>query len=437
MRLTVLCALLTVSLATPVRAQYPAPADSVAGPVLEPETDDEANQADDPNRVPYETDSHLGHHVLAFPSTVWNGLTSLFREGVLWAEYSGTIERLQRRYTGPEPPPYGFTPEVTFGGQDEFGAGLSVFYNDLFGTGRRIRLGGRYTIVGTYSVTSRFGDPSLFGSGITYNLDGGYFNDEEQRFYFGGNDAPDDERFDYAFRKVEVNNTFAFPLTGPLSLALDGEYMFMNVRDGDAPFPIETVPGFGKSHLVTGGGNLILDLSQQAGLFAQREFQGTILLASYHYTQDVSGRDFAYHRLAGEVRQFVPLPVLPYDRRLALRLRYEKTHPLQDNLVPFFNESTLGGPHTLRGFDNNRFREEGYVLFNAEYRWPVWDILDGVVFFDSGQVFQRYKEIGLNEFHSNVGAGLRVYGRSGIAGRLEGAYGPDGIRLLAQIGTVF
>ena len=105
--------------------------------------------------------------------------------------------------------------------------------------------------------------------------------------------------------------------------------------------------------------------------------------------------------------------------------------------MPFYEATTLGGVHTLRGYDHDRFRDEGYILLNAEYRWPVWDIFDGVVFFDTGQVFQRYKEVALDEFHSNVGAGLRVYGRSGVAGRVEAAYSPDGLRLLAQIGTVF
>ncbi len=438
MRLVALCALAVLFAALPARAQYPVPADSVAGPVLEPQTDAEANQAPDPNRVPYETETNAGHHVLALPATLWRGLASVFREGVLWAEYSGTLARLQQRYTGPAPPPYGFTPEFNFGGQDGFGVGGSVFYNDLFGTGRRIRLGGRYSLSGTYSITSRFRDPSLFGSGIRFNLDGGYHNDVEQNFYFGGNDAPDEERFKYAFRRGRADAVFAIPLPAHLKIALEGEYKYMDVRDGDEQaFPVGLVPGFGTAQLISGGGNLILDLSQRAGLYAEREYQGTIFLLSYHYGQDVSDRNFAYHRVAGEVRQFVPVPFLPFDRRLALRARYEKTHPPDGMDVPFYEATTLGGVSTLRGYDQDRFRDEGYLLFNAEYRWPIWDIFDGVVFFDTGQVFQRYSDVAFDAFHSNVGVGLRVYGRSDVAGRLEAAYSPDGLRLLAQIGTVF
>ena len=439
MRCVLLCALAAFLAAAPVRAQYPVLADSsVASPVLEPATDEDANQADDPNRVPYETDSNVGHHILAFPATLWSGLASVFREGVLWAEYSGKIERVQARYIGPDPPRYGFSPEFNVGGRDGVTLGGSVFHNNVFGTGRYARVGGRYGFSGTYSIHGRFRDPGLFGSGLRLGLNGSYVNDTQENFFFGGNEAPAEERFEYAFRRALAHAHMTLPVVHPLSIDVEGDYKFMRVRDGDGePFPEESIPGFGTAHLVSGGANLVLDLSERAGLHAQREYQGTIVLLSYHYGQDVSDRNFAFHRVAGEVRQFIPVPFLPYDRRLALRARYEKTHPPNGKVVPFYEASTLGGVHTLRAYQYARFRDEGYVLFNAEYRWPVWDVLDGVVFFDTGQVFQRYDEVALDAFHSNVGAGLRVYGREGVAGRLEAAYGEDGLRILAQIGTVF
>ena len=434
MRLALLCAL-GVLLAAPVHAQYPA--DSVAGPILEPAPAEEANQSADPNRVPYETETHVGHHLLALPATVWSGVASVFREGVLWAEHSGTIERLQRRFGGPEPPRFGVVPELNVGGQDGVVFGGSVFYNDLFGTGRRIRVGGRYGFSGTYSITGRFRDPSLFGSGLRFGLHGGYYDDTQERLYFGGNDASEEDFVDYAFRRTSGRASITVPLPRHLSLVAEGAYTHMNVRNGDGLFPTASVAGFGAADLLSGGANLVLDLSETGGLHAPRRFQGTIVLLSYHYGHDVSGRNFAFHRVGAEVRQFVPVPFLAFDRRLALRARLEKTHPPDGSTVPFYEASRLGGIHTLRGYATDRFRDEGTLLLNAEYRWPVWDLLDAVLFFDTGQVFHRYDDIAPSDFHSNVGAGLRVYGRSDVAGRLEVAFGPEGPRLLAQIGTVF
>lgn len=440
MRLASLC-VLAVLFAAPARAQYPAPADSVAGPVLPPAPVEEANHAPHPNRVPYTSGEHLGHHVLAAPATVWGGVTGVFREGVLWAEYSGLLDRVRRRLLAPEPPPFGVSPELSVGGQEGVVAGGSVYYNDLFGTGRHVRVGARYGLSGTYSVTGRFRDPSLFGSGVPFGLGGGYYRDTEEAIYFGGNDGAEDDRLRYRYEQGLAHATAAVPLPHHLRFVIEGEFKHIIVRDGDGDFLdgnlLEEVDGFGEANLLSGGASLVLDLSETGGLHAPRRYQGTVFLLGYQYGQDVGGRNFAYHRAAAEVRQFLPLPFLPFDRRLAVRARLEKTHPPAGFYVPFYEASALGGAYSLRGYPTYRFRDEGTLLVNAEYRWPVWDTLDGVLFFDAGQAFHRYRDLRLADFHHNVGLGLHVYGRAGVAGRVEFAYGPEGPRLIAQIGTLF
>ena len=435
-----LLAALLVAFAPSVYAQYPIPADSISGPVLEPETDEEANQATDPNRIPYQTKTSVGAHVLALPATLWSGVARVFREGVLWAEYSGTIERLQRRYGGPEPPAYGFIPIVSVGGSEGLVVGGAFFYNNVFGTGRRTRISARYGGSDTYSVSGRFRDQGLFGSRIKFGLDGGYYSDGDERFFERGNDTEESDRIEYSFRQGLAEATFLVPVYGPFRLDLSTEFKHIDILDDsdtdDAPLSVDVI-GFGAADMLSAGGDIIFDFSRSAGLTAPRKYGGSILLLGYRYGQDLGSRNFAYHRTKAEWRQFVPVPFLAFDRRLAFRARLEKTHPPKGNLVPFYELATLGGPNSLRGFAANRFRDEGYLLFTAEYRYPVWDILDAVVFFDTGQVFQRYEDIDPAVFHSNVGAGLRVFSASDVAGRLEIAFGPEGPRLLAQIGTTF
>lgn len=435
MRLATLC-VLAAMIAAPARAQYPTPADSIAGPILPPAPAEEANRAPEPNRVPYTSGEHLGHHALALPARAWGGVAGVFREGVLWAEYSGLLDRARRRILAPEPPPFGVSPEFSVGGREGVVAGGSVYYNDLFGTGRRVRVGARYGLSGTYSVTGRFRDPSLFGSGVPFGLGGGYYRDTEEEVYFGGNDGTEDERLRYGYEQGLARATAALPVLPPLSLTLDGQFKHIIVRNGDAVYP-EAVYGFGEANLLAGGTALVLDLSQTGGLHAPRRYQGTLLLLGYEYGHDLGSRNFAYHRVAAEVRQFIPVPFLPFDRRFAVRARLEKTHPPDGYDVPFYEASTLGGPYSLRGYPTHRFRDEGTLLVNAEYRWPIWDVLDGVLFLDAGQVFHRYRDLRLADFHHNVGLGLRAYARDGVAGRVELAYGPEGPRLIAQIGTLF
>lgn len=426
--------------ASTARAQYPIPPDSVAGPIAEPETDEEANHAPNPNHVPYETETNVGEHLLALPATVWNGIAYVFREGVLWAEYSGTIARLQRRYAGPEPPVYGVIPILSVGGSEGLAGGAAFFYNDVFGTGRHARISGRYGGGSTYAIAGRFRDRALFGSATRFGLTGGYFSDGDEVFYERGNDTPEEDRVEYAFRQGLAEAAFQVPIFGPFSLDLTTEFKHIDIlEDSDTdsdPFPADVV-GFGVADMLSAGGDVVFDFSDAGGLHAPRTYQGSVFILGYRYGQDVGDRNFAYHRMKAEWRQFIPVPFLAFDRRLAFRARLEKTHPPNSDYVPFYELATLGGPDDLRGYPTDRFRDEGFFLLNAEYRYPVWDILDAVVFFDTGQVFHRYEDIDPADFHSDVGAGLRVYGRGGVAGRLEAAYSPEGLRILAQVGTTF
>jgi outer membrane protein assembly factor BamA len=437
MRFAFLCALVALVTA-PVHAQYPVPVDSVAGPIAEPEPDEEANHAPNPNLIPYETETSVGERILAFPATLWSGVAYVFQSAVLYAEYSGTIERLQARYVGPEPPPYGFTPTLGFGGRDGLTVGGSVFHNNVFGTGRHARIGGRYGFEApsTYSFYGRFRDPALFGSPLRFALDARYESDGDERVYERGNDTSEAERVEYARRQAEGDVGFIVPIFGPFSLDLSAEYKHIEISDGDLEARDDLV-GFGTADWLSAGGDVVFDFSRAGGLVTPRTYAGSVFILGYRYGHDVGERDFAYHRVKAEWRQFVPLPVLAFDRRLAVRVRLEKTHPPEGAFVPFYELATLGGPDDLRGYANDRFRDEGYFLATVEYRYPVFDILDGVVFYDTGQVFQRYEDIDPAALHHDVGAGLRVYGRQGVAGRLEVAYSPEGVRILARVGTTF
>ena len=70
--------------------------------------------------------------------------------------------------------------------------------------------------------------------------------------------------------------------------------------------------------------------------------------------------------------------------------------------IPFFELSELGGDETLRGFGDNRFLDEGRVLFNAEERIKVYQITYGdvrtdielAVFTDVGRVFHNFNDLG-------------------------------------------
>jgi hemolysin activation/secretion protein len=93
----------------------------------------------------------------------------------------------------------------------------------------------------------------------------------------------------------------------------------------------------------------------------------------------------------------------------------------------------LGTSGDLRGFDQNRFRAKSSLLFNLEYRYPIWDTWDAVLFLDEGQVFNDFSEIGFDNLHLGGGAGLRFMTRTGFLFRIEAGFSKEQMRVLFEM----
>ncbi|MCX7721342.1 MAG: BamA/TamA family outer membrane protein [Dictyoglomus thermophilum] len=70
---------------------------------------------------------------------------------------------------------------------------------------------------------------------------------------------------------------------------------------------------------------------------------------------------------------------------------------------------TLGGTSTIRGFSDNIFKGDTYLLFNMQYRIPLGNNLYGVLFVDSGSAWYRQDVTSLTDikFYTGIGLGLR------------------------------
>jgi len=85
-----------------------------------------------------------------------------------------------------------------------------------------------------------------------------------------------------------------------------------------------------------------------------------------------------------------------------------------DHLVPFFFDPTLGGVNfqdvdTLRGFRDYRFRGPDMVLFQAEYRHPVWGPVGVLSFYDVGNASLRPGDLSLSGMRHDIGAGVYLH----------------------------
>jgi outer membrane protein insertion porin family len=85
----------------------------------------------------------------------------------------------------------------------------------------------------------------------------------------------------------------------------------------------------------------------------------------------------------------------------------------------------MGGMNSLRGFewrdihaldeDGNEIGGDKFVQFNVEYRIPVYKKLGlfGVIFFDTGDVYNNDESVDLGSLKQSAGFGFRWYSPMG------------------------
>ena len=126
--------------------------------------------------------------------------------------------------------------------------------------------------------------------------------------------------------------------------------------------------------------------------------------------------DFRFWQLSADLRYYLHLF---YNRILSLRLAGELNRPLSDREIPFYYLSELGRQETIRGFSRGRFRDRDMILASVEYHYPVWRMVNAVLFIDVGQVANDvFNDLSRDHFEFGYGGGVQVWGR----GRLTTAF---------------
>jgi outer membrane protein assembly factor BamA len=379
---------------------------------------------------PYATSRSLGYHVLATPAYILHGLTRPLGWAARYAE---------RRFPDlfkPRRPPRGVLPIVELGGPIGFLAGLALYDNHLFGSTHSARIEGLYGGPDTFEGNASYSVPAPIGAGSHLNLVANVFSNPESEFYLGGNSS-DRTADDASFSRDQLDVTAGLQSTlpgSPLRGAVDLLYEHVETSGEDAQLRDASPPGLGTVDLLTSRLTLGADYTGAP----PRVSRGTEVILQLDYTHDLTSDRFRYGRYVVEVRQYLPVGVFPDSRRLALRGRLEQVEPLfEGSAVPFYQLPNLGGQSSLRGFQSRRFQNDGALMLNAEYRYPIWSNLDALFFVDAGQVFNEVGEIRGERFHWSYGGGLHLLNRKGLSARFEVAGSTAGIRTILTVDPSF
>jgi hypothetical protein len=150
-----------------------------------------------------------------------------------------------------------------------------------------------------------------------------------------------------------------------------------------------------------------------------------LAIASFH---DQSYAQYSFRRVDADAAHYIPLFHKSWVLTLHGRAVVSQTAAGQE--VPFYLLPTLGGSNTLRGFLDYRFRDRNLLLFNAEYRWPLFRALDGALFYDAGTVAPSVEALSLRHAHTDYGAGVRLHTTKHTLVRVDVARSAEGVRAL-------
>ena len=271
---------------------------------------------------------------------------------------------------------------------------------------------------------------------------GRYFRFPAEDFYGVGPDTTPADRADFDLRQLTIGGEASFrpvrwlvvggstdyfrPRAGP-----GGDNNFPNVGDD---FDSDELPGFGERHSfmrVEG----FADVRTAEPAFNPR--RGGRYRAGLTRFVDLSRHDDRFTRYDVDLQQYAS--ILNERRVFVLRALGSFTDVPSDARLPFYLMRTLGGSHTLRGFPDFRFRDRHLLALQAEYRWEILTALDGVVFYDLGQVAPELDAFRLRDFERDYGVGLRLGSNGGVFLRLDVAFGGEGNppRTWLRFGHVF
>lgn len=366
-----------------------------------------------PNQIPYRTRYSIWYHALALPSTIWNAAWYPLGQFVIWMEQNQIHQQVINLFFNADRTAAIF-PIAKIGGSTAFSAGVMAFHNNLFNRQKTLNFTFLFGSSNNNFTLLTFNDPGLFGSLLTLQLAAELFNDSDENYFPGGNAGGVENRTGYAISRQNVRVALGYPLGHPVQWDVTAKVERTDIEQGQrAPFggrfPTD-IAGFGTHTLGSIGTALQVDFRNGW----PRTLSGLLLKAGYDFNSQFSDMQFQYHRYFAELQTFISPPFLDKNRRLALRARLEKVENITGKAIPFYALSMLGDEFTLRGFDQNRFRALGAFWINLEYRYPIYDTWDAVIFLDEGQVFDRFSQLRLDRFHSGAGFGFRFMTREGF-----------------------
>ncbi len=410
--------------------------------------------------------SSPGRSILSFPQVLWDVLVYPIGEFTIYAEHGKLLQQYYSWFTNADGT-IGVFPSVALGGETGTGGGLRAFHTNLWNkekilTGQYIYSGGR-----GQTGLAAYIDPDLFGSGLHGIIDVDFLRTRHDDSSINAAIEEDDTR---VFRLDSIDLTSSlrwrrnrgpmFPYKPNTQAELWVGYSRRDFRafrggtglltdQGSTP-EARRLRGIGSNYtLYRVGGRLTHDdrdykrPRDSVILPLNYKLPGRIAIEHeglYYFWRDLGypesggtiqgelelnhgSDDFRFVRMGAELQRFFTL--FWQNRILAVRARLDKVSSLGNHFVPYTELRRLGGGNSARGYQRGFFTGEGAVIINVEYRWPIWDTWNAYLFWDEGQVFDRFGDISRAGFTTSVGGGIAIRTEIGLIAKVQVGHSAD------------
>jgi len=386
--------------------------------------DTTTSDKNNPNSIPYASSRTFGEHLLALPSYLLHWTTRPIGYGVKF------LEREFPELFELKVPNSGIAPYFETGSKNaKIAYGIIAYHKNFLSPGNELRFHGLFGSESYNSFELDYAISTFLAGEL--EIDASYANNPEQSLY-GGNNSTLEEKQLFSAEELEGSLAYKQQVSPILGLRLNSSFKKLTIGQGD----VDDSPGgpiadrmLGTTSLVTIGGSASYDFTKGK----PRTYLGPRIAAGLDWSQSINSTDFRFLTYTIEWDHFLPVFFLPKTRRLAFKSRLQKVEPLKNSGVPFFEYPTLGSNQDLRGFTGNRFRDDGSLLLTLEYRYPIWDFADLVLFVDEGQVFDSYSDIHISDFHTDYGFGFHIISGGGFSFRTEFAFSNETSRFILSV----
>ena len=364
-------------------------------------------------------------------------------EGIAW----GTIKLYEQPATQyllqfESPRVFGAYPVAGYGSNPGLKLGLVLYNNRLLRDHDRFRIKGTYSTHKYQHYEAYYRSRRLRDAGLGFQVLARYRKRPRESFYGFGQESSADEEVNFTKEISYFRGDLAWQFGSSINIDGQVSYSAINISDGQDP----NLPGDIDSILVMYGGtpadvrptrfwtfglNLLWDARNVRGQ-PTRGWYGT-LGTSYNRGVDKSP-DLEYWRTRLDLRYYLEL-----FRKRTLILRglvnlVDKPSDAPD--LPFYLFSDLGGLDDLRAYRTNRLVDHDAVFGMAEYRYPIWDVIDAFVFFEAGHVYEKIgDEFSLRGWRTSYGFGFQTWHPESVLARTQVAFGAEGVRFYFELGT--